>query len=163
MKLQPNQKLIYRVACLFVHDAKVLFHRAEMDSFFTLAGGSVEFGESSIEAIQREMREELRATVKVERLIWVAENFFNYRDKDCHEIGLYYETKFTDDSLKFYNLNTFDGIESEFIVDQQFKLHFEWIPLEQIKNFDIRPAFLKKALLKIPHNTEVRGNRDEEH
>lgn len=160
MKLKNNQKLIYRVACLFINDGKVLLHRAEMDDFFALAGGSVEFGESSTEAIEREMKEELGASVKIDRLVWVAENFFEYQDKECHEIGLYYLTEFTNESKKFYALDKFEGIESEFIQDQQFKLHFEWIALSDLKNFEIKPSFLKSALLDIPQSTQVRINRN---
>lgn len=160
MKLTNNQKLIYRVACVFINDEKVLLHRAEMDNFFALAGGSVEFGESSVEAIEREMKEELGATVKVERLLWVAENFFEYQNTECHEIGLYYLALFTNESKKFYNLEKFEGVETEFIKHQQFKLHFEWIPKDKLKNFDIKPTFLKNALLNIPDATEVRVNRN---
>ncbi len=56
MKLSQNQKLIYRVACVVTHRDKVLLHRAEEDSFYALPGGSVEFGETSIEALHREMQ-----------------------------------------------------------------------------------------------------------
>lgn len=131
-----------------------------MDNFFALPGGSVEFGESSVEAIEREMNEELGATVKVDRLVWVAENFFKYQDKECHEIGLYYLTEFTNDSKKFYNLDKFDGVEFEFNQDQQFKLHFEWVPIGNLKNFEIKPAFLKIGLLDIPNTTQVCVNRN---
>ncbi len=160
MTLNENQKLIYRVACLFIHNGKTLLHRAEMDDFYTLAGGSVEFGESSTEAIDREMNEELGATVKVNRLVWVAENFFKYDRKDCQEIGLYYFVEFTGESKKFYNLDKFDGLETEFIKDQQIKLHFQWIPLNDLKDFDIKPAFLRSAILDIPSTTQVRINRN---
>lgn len=160
MKLKENQKLIYRVACIFVHNGSVLLHRAEMDDFYTLPGGSVEFSESSLEAIDREIKEELGATVKIERLAWVVENFFEYWEKECHEIGLYYLTQFTGESKKFYDLNQFDGIEADFIKDKQFKLHFEWIDYENLKNFEIKPTFLKTALLDIPSATQVRINRN---
>ncbi len=158
--MKNNQKFIYRVACLFIKDGKVLLHRAEMDDFYALAGGSVEFGETSVEAIEREMKEELGATVKILRLVWVAENFFEYQTRECHEIGLYYLAEFTSDSKKFYSLDEFEGVESESIQDQQFKLHFKWISLDDLNNFEIKPTFLKTGLLDIPSTTQVRINRN---
>lgn len=160
MKLGANQKLIYRVACVVTYNNKVLLHRAEMDSFFALPGGSVEFGETSLDAAKREMIEELGATVEVGRLLWVVENFFQYMDKDCHEIGLYYHVHFSGDSSKLNNLNEFVGTEEHFIKDRSFKLFFKWFDMNEVANLDIRPAFLKEALQKIPMHTEVIINQD---
>ena len=159
MKLAQNQKLIYRVACVVTNGDKILLHRGEMDSFYALPGGSVEFGETSIEALHREMKEELGASVQPGQLLWVVENFFEYMEKQCHEIGLYYQMKFCGDSLKFNQSNEFEGLEAHFIKDKSFKLYFKWFEADEIKNADIRPSFLKEALLNLPEQTQVVINR----
>ena len=130
-----------------------------MDSFFALPGGSVEFGETSIEALHREMQEELGTSIESGNLLWVVENFFEYMEKQCHEIGLYYKIKYSGDSLKFNHLNEFEGLEAHFIRDKVFKLYFKWFDAEEIKNADIRPSFLKEALLNLPGQTQVVNNR----
>lgn len=149
MKLSLNQKLIYRVACVVTHGDKILLHRGEMDSFYALPGGSVEFGETSIEAIQREMHEELGASVETGQLLWVAENFFEYMDKQCHEIGLYYQMSFLGESLKYNNLNEFEGTEIN------HRLYFKWFTSDELKHVDVRPTFLKQALFDLPTHTQV--------
>ncbi len=159
MKLEQNQKLIYRVACVMTHDDKILLHRGEMDSFYALPGGSVEFGETSIEAIHREIHEELGATVETGNLLWVAENFFEYMNKDCHEIGLYYKAQFSGESRKYNSVDQFEGHEAHFVAGKTFKLYFKWFSADEIKNADIRPAFLKLALLDLPKQTQVVTNR----
>ncbi len=159
MKLGQNQNLIYRVACVMTHEDRILLHRGEMDSFYALPGGSVEFGETSIEAIHREIREELGATVETGDLLWVVENFFEYMDTDCHEVGLYYKTQFSGESRRLNIADEFEGLETHFVADKTFKLYFKWFSADEIKNVDIRPAFLKKALLDLPKQTQVVTNR----
>lgn len=159
MKLGQNQNLIYRVACVMSHEDKILLHRGEMDSFYTLPGGSVEFGETSIEAIHREIHEELGATVETGDLLWVVENFFEYMNQECHEIGLYYQAQFSGQSRSLNRRIEFEGFEAHFVSDKTFKLYFKWFSIDEIRNADIRPAFLKKALLKLPQQTQVVTNR----
>lgn len=160
MKLHQHQKLIYRVACVVTHEDRILLHRGEMDSFYALPGGSVEFGETSIEALKREMSEELSATVEPGPLLWVAENFFEYMGKQCHEIGLYYRMKFSGESQRYNHLDAFEGTEGDFIKDKTFKLYFKWFRTEDLSDADIRPAFLRTALLELPKQTHVVINRE---
>jgi len=54
--------------------------------FYRPLGGGIEFGESSAEAVCREIQEELGLTVRPVRLLGVLENRFVYQDKAGHEI-----------------------------------------------------------------------------
>jgi ADP-ribose pyrophosphatase YjhB (NUDIX family) len=90
-----------RVAGVAVHEGRVLLHRSEHDDFWALPGGRIEVGESSTQALRREMLEEVGAEVTVGRLLWVVENFFQHYPLDQspdtaisidhHEIGWYLE------------------------------------------------------------------------
>ncbi len=81
----PAARFTYRVAAAVVHEGRVLLNREEADSFWFLPGGRCEAMEPSSVALLREMREELGETVTIERLLWVAENFFTDARGPHHE------------------------------------------------------------------------------
>lgn len=67
--------------------------------FYRPAGGGVEFGESSRDAVCREMMEEFGAVVETVRLWGTSENIFTYMDRPGHEIVFLWECRFVDESL----------------------------------------------------------------
>ena len=56
------------------------------EPFYRPLGGGVEFGERVIDALHREMREELGAEIKDVRLLQVMENLFVFNGAPGHEI-----------------------------------------------------------------------------
>lgn len=58
--------------------------------YYRLIGGSVEFGETHLEAIVREVEEETGATVRDLRLLDAVESIFRYPGADGHEIVFLY-------------------------------------------------------------------------
>jgi ADP-ribose pyrophosphatase YjhB (NUDIX family) len=77
--------------------------------FYRPPGGEVEFGETTEEAIKREIREELSLGITNLELLGVLENIFNYEGEKGHEIVYVYEGKFTDVSA--YERNRFELLE----------------------------------------------------
>ena len=69
------------------------------ETFFRLPGGRIEFGEPGAEALERELREELRTMVEVGRFLGAVENLFTYEGEPGHEIALVYECRFGDPEL----------------------------------------------------------------
>lgn len=136
----------YRVAGIWIENGHVLLHRAVNDHNWSLPGGRVAIAEESKSSIKREFLEELNAEIKIERLVWIVENFFNYDGKDFHEIGLYYSVKSDGNSVEF-DKKPFHGIEGE-------KLVFKWTPINELKNIELYPEFLRTAINSLPHNTE---------
>lgn len=100
--------------CLFRHEGRILVneaHDAAKDQRFCRPiGGGIEFGETSIAAIVREIREELNAEIVNLRLIGTLENIFTYNGLRGHEIVLVYDGEFADRSL--YERPSIPGIES---------------------------------------------------
>ncbi len=86
---EGGKKFNYRVVGIALDVDRVLLLRTEKDDFWFLPGGRVELLEPSQDALIREMREELEVDVRVERLVWVVENFFEYEGKFCHELALF--------------------------------------------------------------------------
>ena len=59
-------------------------------------GGAVEFGETSEQALRREIREELGAEIAAPRLLGVLENIFTIEGRERHEIVFVYDAQFAD-------------------------------------------------------------------
>ena len=87
--------------------------------FYRPAGGSVEFGESSRDAVCREMMEEFGAVVEAVRLWGTTENIFRYMGEIGHEVVFLWECRFVDES--FYNVDELTLTEG----DEQLVAH--WI------------------------------------
>jgi 8-oxo-dGTP pyrophosphatase MutT (NUDIX family) len=91
--------------CIFRHDrdAKrilvVEYYDPRRESrFYRPAGGQVEFGEYSADAVLREVEEELSIAVAPETLrsLGTIENIFTYEEQMGHEIVFVYEGQFSD-------------------------------------------------------------------
>ena len=81
----------YRVAGICVQNGKVLLQTTTGDDrSFSFPGGHVELGETNAETLIREFKEEIGADIAVKELKWVAEVFFPWGKKPCHQICLYY-------------------------------------------------------------------------
>ena len=83
-----------KAMCVFIHDGKVLaspaVEKSKHKHFYRLPGGKIEFGESSVEALHREIQEELGSEIENLRLLDVVENRFEYEGKRGHEIVFVY-------------------------------------------------------------------------
>lgn len=100
--------------CIFHHQGKILvnpFHDpVKQQSLFRPLGGGVEFGEKSIDAIVREIREELDLPIRDVRLLGTLESIFTYLGKPGHEVVQVYDAQFED--LTLYDKAWLDGEES---------------------------------------------------
>ena len=92
-----NKWFRYRAAAIIVEDNCVLFAGNEVDDYYYSIGGGVHLGETSEEAVKREVFEETGVEYEVDRLAVIHENFFvgssDLQGVDCHEIDLYYMMK----------------------------------------------------------------------
>jgi 8-oxo-dGTP pyrophosphatase MutT (NUDIX family) len=66
------------------------------ETFYRPLGGSIEFGETGAETVQREFKEESELTVSRPTYIGALENLFTNDGRPGHEIVLVYETAFED-------------------------------------------------------------------
>jgi 8-oxo-dGTP pyrophosphatase MutT (NUDIX family) len=103
------------VLCLFRHGDRILVSRdydsVKQDHYYRPLGGGIEFGETSRDAIIREIREELDA--EIENLTWLGtlENLFILEGEPGHEIVLVYDATFVDRSI--YERDSLIGHEHE--------------------------------------------------
>src|SRR5574337_1309183 len=83
-------RFTYRVGGILIHHEHVLCQAAYKEGYWFLPGGRAELGESASVTLLREMQEELGVAMKIERLLYVVENFFNDPNDSSHELGLYF-------------------------------------------------------------------------
>lgn len=89
--------------CVFHYQGKILVNRFDdahtLKTLYRPLGGGIEFGERSIDAIAREVQEELNQTISDVHLIGTLESIFTYDGKPGHEIVQVYDARFSDMSL----------------------------------------------------------------
>lgn len=110
--------------------------------FYRPPGGTIEFGERSIDAVQREVREEIGAELTNLRLLGCVENLFDYKGDVGHEIIFIYRADFVDQSL--YGREQVAGREAD---GQDFVAL--WLPMDA---FTPDQPLYPKALLDLLRN-----------
>lgn len=129
----------FRVAGIVQHDNKMLFHKEEKHEYYALMGGRIQTGESSIEAIKREVYEETGKKIEVLELICMVENFFKERKENYHEFLLVYKIEFVEEKDKKI-------LEAIPCIEEGKTLCFDWIEIQDLENKDVRPKVIKQIV-----------------
>ncbi len=126
----------YRVGAVIKKDNKILVQKDEGSDYYTLIGGRCKLGESSVEAILREFREETGLNAEFVKTLGILENFFNsnYNHKNYHEILIINEIKI-DKSIDIHNIKNIEG------KDEIYK----WLSIDELKT----SKFLPEVVLDI--------------
>ena len=132
--------LNYRVSAIIKKENKVLVHHSIGSEHFTLPGGRVKEGESSIEALQREIKEEMDFETEYVRPVSLIENFFIMKGKEYHELLMTHELKFKNEEI--YAKEKYEPVEPE----KQGKLEFLWIDIKDIDNINFVPEAMKNVI-----------------
>src|SRR5271155_6279686 len=131
----------FRASGIAIHRGHVLLVRIEQYPFWFLPGGHVEMGELAEAAMIREMREETGIDVKIDRLVWVVENFFTHEGRRHHELGLFYLVTLPAEGSQLELSKEFYGRE-----ENGTELIFRWHRLDTLANLKLQPSFLKTNL-----------------
>ena len=107
--------------CVFRHNDRILVNQGydsvKGEHFYRPLGGGIEFGESSVDTICRELMEELQVEVDREslKLLGALENIFTFEGTPGHEINLVYDGALKDARLyeqaEIVGVDTADGEE----------------------------------------------------
>jgi 8-oxo-dGTP pyrophosphatase MutT (NUDIX family) len=89
--------------CLFAHNDRILvlqaFDTVKGTPYYRPLGGEVDPGETTLEALRREIHEELTQEITDARLLGVLENLFEWEGKPEHEIVFVYDARFVDNKV----------------------------------------------------------------
>lgn len=140
-------RFTYRVGGILIHNGHVLCQAAPRQDFWFLPGGRAELGESATDTLLREMQEELGVPVKIERLLYIIENFFSYSRSSEHEVGLYFLMTAPADSYLYQTPQSFTHLDEE-----GTRLRFDWLPIAQLEQLPLYPPCFQKALQTIPEH-----------
>ena len=131
----------YRVVGVIVKDDKYLVQNIDGKDYYVLPGGHVRIGESSDDALIREVREELEIDIlKNEfRLFCYHENIYEKDNRIEHWIEQYYivNAKLEKDSWSFVE-NDIDGVKT---------LNYSFVSKEELNKIDLKPLSVKELII----------------
>ena len=128
-----------RTVGVLIRNGKLLVQRDRDGSEYALPGGHVKIGETTVDGLVREYREETGAEIKVGKLLWTEECFWKWNGTQAHNIAFYYLIELTGgcdipDDGKFVshkdNCNVVLG----------------WMPIKKLNDVTIYPDFIKEAI-----------------
>ena len=130
--------------CIFKKNDSILvcegFDEFNHEYYYRPIGGGIEYGETSSNALKREVYEEIGAKITNVKFLGAIENIFTYNGDLGHEIVFVYDAEFVDKS--FYERPSFMGCEDNGV---PFKLY--WKPICDFKNGKI--LLVPKELLNL--------------
>jgi len=134
-----------KVLCIFRHQDQVLlsygYDPSKGETYLRPIGGSIEFGETSAQAIEREVLEEINQQITKPKLLAVLENLFTFDGQQGHEIVFVYDAEFIDSVL--YTEIEIHGCETSGL-----SYIAQWLSREQIElnQYPVYPTGIEQWL-----------------
>ncbi|OKL49284.1 NUDIX hydrolase [Boudabousia marimammalium] len=142
-----------RSAALLIHAQQILLVHNLVHDFYYTVGGAVRHGESSLEAVAREVREETGLTLRHSRLVFLYEVFYQDQlsesDLRCHEINLFYLHELTQEERTRVDAKIHETKSgSERGLDLPSGETLEWLDFAALSDKVVFPSFLPDRLLR---------------
>ena len=132
MRNNSKKEIDILVRAIIQNKGKILVCQKVGKGYYFFPGGHLEFGESTKEALKRELREELGLSIKKCSFIGGSEHLFVEDDKKYHEINFAFE-------VLANKINT---------KSKENHLQFFLIDKKQLTKEKVLPTSLTKAVLK---------------
>lgn len=140
----------YRAAAIIIEDGAVLMARNDVDDYYYSIGGGVHLGETSEQAVIREVYEETGVYYEVDYLVFVNECFFygtgSLEGKEVHGIEFYYLMK-PRGTRELGGDNAGTGAAGP-------KEYMCWLPVDRLDEYKEFPMFFREKLTKLGEGIE---------
>lgn len=137
-----NGLINIRVGAIILKDGRLLMVGTDYSDYLYSVGGHLEFGETSAQAVRREVEEETGVRLEIDRLGFIHESYYRgespkKRGRDVYEISFYYYMVVPPD---------FEPVRREFHEGTE-KEHLEWVRPDDPRR--IFPAFYRKEVFEV--------------
>lgn len=141
----------WRAAALINDGKSILLQRKINDASLAPIGCRVKVGETFEKALRREIKEEINLNLKIDRLLFVIENFAVIDSKRYQEISFIYNIIFDNKEFKYYqDIFVIDGIE------------FVWVKISDLysNKISLKPEILNTLTNLFPNDIVHLINND---
>jgi len=138
-----KEKFNFRVGAIIEYKNKILLQKNENLDFYNIPGGRVKIGESTLDAIKREIEEELGIKETNYILFHVLENFFTFNNTKTHELLFVYKLKLEEG----HPLTLKDKISAK---DRIEEINY-WVNKEDSNKLNCKPISLHQIINKKTH------------
>ncbi len=142
-----------RVYALIVKNNRLLISEEEHGGVFLrkFPGGGLHFGEGVVQALHRELKEELNADVETARLLCVTEDFVvSFLNNQQQVVGVHYLVDLKQDFSG-------DLLNNIYVELENGHIHFKWVLIENITADDFTSPVDKSAFDKLKKYLLERG------
>ena len=138
-----NNKSTRHVRGIIINDeGQVLLLYFNKRNGYSIPGGTVEENESIKDTVLREVLEETGADIKVGKLLWTEECFWEWNGTQAHNIAFYYLIELADGS---------DIPDTGAFVSHKDNCNvvLGWMPIEKLTDVTIYPDFIKETIYEL--------------
>ena len=142
--LDNDKRFISRCAAVIYNEDKTKVLMFSFKNYYMLPGGRIEFNETSLDAIRREIKEETSYDLKF-TFLGVQENFLSKDNKNIMQYVFLYEA-------------TYNGDTSSFVSKDNESQTFTFIDLNKLDEYNIVPHSNIDIIKNHKVHTVERGN-----
>lgn len=142
VKFKTNEYNYYnRAVGIIKFQNKFLIMNVDEAPYYHIPGGHIEIGETSYDAVVREIKEELNYSVKSAKLFCVQENFYKKKEILQHGVEFYYLIEVKE------NIIAEDKNIVEMDRGEEKHLFIKWVTKEEMADIDLRPFTVKDLII----------------